>query len=313
MRYFIILSGAFLFAFTASAGSPPAPPYIGYSDYQIVTDRSFDPAPYFQEMARAGLNLQRLWAMGYGNTDDRLRELQPFARHGRKYDLHRINPRYLDRLNRVFREADENGLRLMFTLFDRWQIGTAERFVRTPWYYKNNTTKYLRNAFPDFHNLENPGWAEIQENYVKTLVRETRAFHPIYEIMNEPSLPGDCAGLVKWHERVASWILQEAPDAEIAVNMYNECDSLAEIRYVRWVTLHYAGWNTGICEAIEPIKAAGKQVVIDTDGAFPHRDTAGRLRQWYQESLACGASFNHKDDIYKLDREALRVLSEKSN
>ena len=289
----------------------PGPPYIGYSDYQIVTDRSFDSESYFKKVAGAGINLQRLWATGYGNTDSRLRELQPFARQGKKYDLEKINPRYLDRLQRVFQQADNNGLRILFTLFDRWQIGSAERFVRTPWYYKNNTTGYLKNAAPDFYELENSGWMRIQENYVKTLVRRTKAFHPIYEIMNEPILPGDCRRLVQWHEQIVSWILQEAPDSEIAVNVFLECDSLAEIPDAGWVTLHYEAWDDGICKAIEPLKAMGKNVLIDTDGAFLHRGDNDRLRQWQQESLACGASFNHKDDIYKLDKDALHVLGEK--
>jgi hypothetical protein len=50
--------------------------------------------------------------------------------------------------------------------------------------------------------------------------------------------------------------------------------------------------------------------LIDTDAAFKERENNKAVRQWAREALECGASFNHKDDIYSLDRQALRIFRE---
>lgn len=47
----ILFLAGFLFAET---------PYIGYSDYKIITDTDFDTKPYFETMHSYGVNLQRI-------------------------------------------------------------------------------------------------------------------------------------------------------------------------------------------------------------------------------------------------------------
>jgi hypothetical protein len=300
----------FLAVLLCASASAANDAYIGYSDYQVVTDARFDAGAYFRAMQEAGVNLQRIWIAGYGNTDPKLHETMPFARHGRKYNLRRFDPEYFRRLDSILDLAGRHGQRVMLTLFDHWQIANVERFVRTPWYYKNNTSRFLKNAQPDFYRTDRKEWASIQENYVRKIVRETRRHNPIYEIMNEAKMPGDCAGLARWHRSVAAWIREEHPGAEIAINTLDDCPALFEIPEPGWISLHYDAWSAGICDAAHSYEAYGKRILIDTDGAFVQRVDNALVRRWLNEALDCGLSFNHKDNIYTLDLEALETIRE---
>src|SRR5262245_43166341 len=93
-------------------------PYIGYSDYQIVTDMRFDASSYFETMQSEGVNLQRIWALGYSNTSHSFRERMPFQRVGKKYDLDEIDPVYLNRLRSILATAQRYDQRVLLTLFD---------------------------------------------------------------------------------------------------------------------------------------------------------------------------------------------------
>lgn len=287
-----------------------ADPYIGYSDYQIVTDTRFDAAPYFERMQSDGVNLQRIWVLGYSNTGS-FREQMPFRKEGKKYDLNELDSSYLERLRSTLAEAQRRGQTVMLTLFDRWSMASAANFSRTPWYYKNNTDKLLTDPFPEFYDLSYPKLVSVQKSLVQEIVRATAEFHPIYEIMNEARWQQDCRILADFHDQVAQWILEIDPNARIAVNIIGNCPSIYKQEWVSLISFHAYDWRDhGICETIEQYRDLGKQILIDTDGAFKERVDNKLLRKWLQETLTCGASFNHKDDIYYLDKEALAIFRE---
>jgi len=287
--------------------------YLGYSDYQVVTDPTFDARGYFEEMESHGVNLQRIWAGGYNNSIPHVRELMPFEKQGAKYNLERIDRDYLDRLRSVISSARTHNQRVLLTLFDHWALSTDEIFPRSPWFYKNNRSGILKNALPDFYDLRNKTLVAIQRNYVRTVVSETRELNPIYEIMNEANWSPDCAILDSWHRRVASWILAEARQAEIAVNIQGRCTGILRDPWVKIISFHAGVWEKkGICETVRKYRSTGKTILIDTDGAWKTRDQDKLVLQWHQESLRCGASFNHKDDIYKPDAALLRRFGELS-
>jgi hypothetical protein len=149
---------------------------------------------------------------------------------------------------------------------------------------------------------------EIQENYVREIVRATKDFNPIYEIMNEAG-GAKCSPLGKWHNQIASWILSESPDAEIAININNDCQEILTSSWVDIISLHHGNWGEdGICASTK--KFPEKQIIIDTDGAWKIRGNNRLVRRWLREALACGASFNHKDDIYNPDWELLKIYSQ---
>jgi hypothetical protein len=280
-----------------------AQPYLGYSDYQIITDKNFHAGAYFRKMSDQGVNFQRIWALGYSGTAKKFDELLPFVLTNGKYQLRSIEPRYLQRLNEVLEEAQTYDQRVMLTLFDHWAL--AAQFYKTPWYHKNNHERLVLPGKRDFFDVTDKKLTGIQENYVRTIVRTTRGFNPIYEIMNEAGGPS-CEGLTKWHERVASWILDEAPDAEIALNITPECSELLNSPWVDVISFHHSQWNQrGICNLTK--KYADKLVIIDTDGGWRYRDDNKLVKKWMNEAFACGASFNHKDDIYDLDRQFLNL------
>jgi hypothetical protein len=276
--------------------------YLGYSDYQIITDSDFRADKYFLSMAEHGVNFQRIWVTGYSGAAKQIDELMPFARRGNKYRLSEISPVYRERLKEVMEQAESHDLRVMLTLFDHWSLRKV--FEVTPWYFKNNEERLLKGGSPSFYDVDNKKLMRIQENLVREIVKETKSFDPIYEIMNEAA-GASCAELTEWHEKVASWILEESPDAEIAVNPNIECSGILEADWVDIISFHEKTWKTyGICQSIQ--RYPDKHVIIDTDGAWEIRDDNRLVKRWLAESRRCGGSFNHKDDIYQLDRQLLR-------
>jgi hypothetical protein len=275
--------------------------YLGYSDYQIITDSSFHADKYFRFMSEYGVNFQRIWVTGYSGSAKNVDELMPFVRRGNKYRLSEISPMYRERLVEVMELAESHGLRVMLTLFDHWSLRKV--FPETPWYFKNNEERLLKSA-SSFYDMEDNQLMLIQENLVREIVKETRRFDPIYEIMNEAA-GANCAQLTKWHQQVASWILEESPDAEIAVNPNMECSGILDAEWVDIISFHRLTWsNYGICQSIR--RYPDKHVIIDTDGAWNIRDDNRLVKRWLAESLRCGGSFNHKDNIYEIDRQLLR-------
>jgi hypothetical protein len=283
------------------------PEYLGYSNYQIITDFSFDPVPYFQQMDNHAVNLQRIWILGYSNSADKINETMPFVLAGKKYDLKRIDPMYLQRLIEVLQAAEMHNQQVMLTLFDHWSLATSDVFPQTPWFFKNNTDRLLRKPFPEFYDMRNRKLVQIQRNYVEKIVRASASFSPIYEIMNEAG-GTDCDTLNRWHKQVADWIKEFAPDARIAVNMRNTCTDVLNQPWVDVVSFHADVWQkNGICNLAEKYRDT-KTVIIDTDGAWRVRHDNDLIRTWLRQSLSCGASFNHKDDIYTPDPEALQIF-----
>src|ERR1044071_6797227 len=83
--------------------------YVGYSDFQIITDVRFRYQRYFALMKNHGVNFQRIWALGYSGAAPGVQERMPFDRRRGKYDLERINPEYLDHMKQVLQSANSNG------------------------------------------------------------------------------------------------------------------------------------------------------------------------------------------------------------
>jgi hypothetical protein len=293
--------------FTSPAFS--AVTHIGYSDYHVLSDPSFDVENYFKEMRSYGVTLQRLWVIGYSNVTFR-DERMPFVKTDGKYDLTKLDPEFMARLRKVLELAKRYDQKVMLTLFDRWTLSHEDNFKKTPWYYTNNHQRLLRNSLPDFHDIRNAKLMAIHENYVRSIVAATREFHPIYEIMNEARLRGDdsCKPVIRWHNHVARWIRAEDPAAEIAINVGQDCSNIYTANWIDIISLHYGQWENGICDAIDQLKRFNKQVIIDTDGAFKERHDNRLVKRWLQQSLQCGAWFNHKDEIDDLDREALEIF-----
>ena len=295
-----------VFQFAFAGASQASERYLGYSDYQVITDRHFRLDRYFQALARQGVNFQRIWVTGYSGAARNVEELLPFARHRRRYNLNAYNQQYFQRLRQVMEQAQTNRHRVMLTLFDHWSL--SREFRKTPWFFKNNVQQLLKEPFPHFYSLENRKLVRIQEDLVREVVRQTKQFQPIYEIMNEGA-SANCQTLSVWHEKVASWILEEFPEAEIAVNLKSECAEVLNADWVSIVSFHQNIWEkNGICESIR--KYPDKHVIIDTDGAWEVRDDNRLVKTWLDEALSCGGSFNHKDNIYDLDLEFLKFYRE---
>jgi len=291
------------------AGNLAAQPvYFGYSNYQIIIDPEFRYTPYFTLMKANGVNFQRIWILGYSGSAPEIAEALPFQLKGRRYKLRQLRPEYMKRMQAVLQAAKNNGQQVMLTLFDHWSLATPEIFPQTPWYFKNNTDRLLKQAFPDFFNLKNRKLMEIQKNYVRNIVAGAKNYRPIYEIMNEAAgVP--CSDLSAWHQRVMQWIHDVDPEARIAVNLMADCPEILHAPWVNIVSFHGNDWSKkGICPLAKSFSE--KTVIIDTDGAWKTRSDNGLVAGWLNEARSCGASFNHKDDIYLPDLEVLQLIRE---
>jgi Cellulase (glycosyl hydrolase family 5) len=284
--------------------------YFGYSNYQIITDADFRYTPYFSLMKANGVNFQRIWILGYSGTAPKIEETLPFQQKGFKYKLRELRPDYLQRMQIILQAAKNNGQQVMLTLFDHWSLATPEIFPKTPWYFKNNTDRLLKRSLPDFFDLKNRKLMEIQKNYVQEIVGNAQRYRPIYEIMNEAA-GADCSVLSAWHQRVTQWIHGVDPDARIAVNLMIDCPEILHAPWVNVVSFHGNDWaKKGICPLAKSY--SDKIVVIDTDGAWKTRDDNVLVSDWLNQARSCGASFNHKDDIYMPDLEVLQLIRESS-
>ena len=254
------------------------------------------------------VNFQRIWILGYSGTASQIAETLPFQRKGSRYKLRQLRPDYLQRMQAVLQAAQNNGQQVMLTLFDHWSLATPGIFPQTPWYFKNNTDRLLKQPFPDFFDLKNRKLMEIQKNYVQKIVSGAQRYSPIYEIMNEAA-GSDCGVLSAWHQRVTQWIHGVDADARIAVNLMADCPEILHAPWVNVVSFHGNDWSKkGICPLAKSY--SDKIVVIDTDGAWKTRNDNVLVSDWLDQARSCGASFNHKDDIYMPDLEVLQLIRE---
>jgi hypothetical protein len=307
-RYLHFILTFLFFQFGLAARAQTAEKFLGYSDYQIITDRNFKADRYFERLAEHGVNFQRIWVLGYSHSAKEVDELMPFVKKGSRYRLSEINPQYLARLENVLKAAEHHNLRVMLTLFDHWSLSRV--FRQTPWHPRNNHERLLQDPLPSFYSLDKPQLQRVQKNLVKQIVRQSKRFHPVYEIMNEAA-GANCKELAGWHDQVASWILEEFPEAEIGVNLKPECGEVLNADWVDIISFHQNIWEkNGICPSIQ--KYPEKHVIIDTDGAWEVRDDNSLVQTWLDEALRCGGSFNHKDNIYELDREFLQLYKNRT-
>lgn len=155
-------------------------------------------------------NFFRFWVTAYflqanpphvTSQDPRARYSPFFLTAQGKYDLARYNQNYFDRLVALVSQAEQRGIVVQLTIFDRCGLDSvgsdsAFRWPMSPW----NSTKNINGLIADptkgvskFYNRAIVGTngvtlGQLQDAYVKKVVESTRGFaNVVYEIMNEPT------------------------------------------------------------------------------------------------------------------------------
>jgi hypothetical protein len=185
--------------------------------YGAVVNLDFDYLTYLEELQRNHLNLTRMFSAATGRSTSRMipsragtpstgirsrpkgavcfsLESTVQANGTVKFDLHRWNPRYFDRLHDFLREAGKRGVVVELSLF--CLMYDQSLWEASPLNSRNNGNQTEDVPNTEVYNLQHPRLQEAEDNLVRKLVAETRQFDNLYfEVINEPY----------WHSVTPQW------------------------------------------------------------------------------------------------------------
>jgi hypothetical protein len=237
-RLSVILSLVYLSAGAPAAAVPvrahPQNPYILEFRGKPTLLRTYGPTygwgfdtsltyiPHMDVLQRDGMNLSRVWSMGYP-ADEPQNFIQPWARSTtgtnaldglRKFDLNTWNEAYFSRIKAIAQAASDRGIVVEVTLFTVLYDDTEWR--RSPFHPSNNLQGF--GSASNRHdclrqNSANTQLLERLRATVKRIVRELNGFDNVYyEVVNEPFWiePGvKDAEEVAFHNSILSAIREE--------------------------------------------------------------------------------------------------------
>jgi uncharacterized repeat protein (TIGR02543 family) len=164
--------------------------------YGWLFDSSLSYTPHFNVFQRDGMNLTRIWCMGYP-ADNPQDFIQPWQRATtganaldglKKWDFNTWNEAYFTRLKTMAQAASDRGIVVEFTFFSVF-YEDAE-WTRSPFHPSNNVQGYgsAANRYECMRqNSVNALLLERQIAAVRRIVRELNGFDNVtYEIVNEP-------------------------------------------------------------------------------------------------------------------------------
>jgi len=153
-------------------------------------------------LAENGVNGMRVFgfwpfAMGF--------EEEPYVKVGNSYDLNQFNERFFEYVQRWMAHANENGIVVLYELFDSCGFWYAPAAPHNPFY---QLVGIKHEQFSDLHNARQ---MDIQRRYIQKVVRTVSPCHNIiFGVMNE--FQGD----KRWYQEMAKYIKSLAPDCLIA-------------------------------------------------------------------------------------------------
>ena len=164
--------------------------------YEWIFDSSHDFIPYLDVFQRDGMNLTRVWCLGYP-ASPAANFNQPWQRATtganaldglRKWDFNTWNEAYFTRLKAFAQAASDRGIAVEFTLFSVFYNDTE--WTKSPFHPSNNVQGYgaPNNRYDCFReNVANASLLAEQKKAVRRIVRELNGFDNVYfEIQNEP-------------------------------------------------------------------------------------------------------------------------------
>ncbi len=164
--------------------------------YEWLFDSTLSYTPYMNTFQRDGMNLTRVWCMGYpAYVPENF--TQPWARSAsasnaldglKKWDLNVWNEAYFTRLKAIAQAASDRGIVVEFTLYSVMYDDLEWR--KSPFHPSNNVQGYgsSANRYDCLRqNSANALLLEKQKAAVKRIVRELNGFDNVFfEIVNEP-------------------------------------------------------------------------------------------------------------------------------
>lgn len=164
--------------------------------YGWLFDSSLSPTPHFDVFQRDGMNLTRIWCMGYptGTPQNFSQPWQRATTGGnaldglKKWDFDTWDEAYFTRLKGIAQAASDRGIVVEFTFFSvLYEVSVWEK---SPFHRSNNLQGFgsQTNRYDCLRqNSVNAQLFERQLAAVRRIVRELNGFdNVIYEIVNEP-------------------------------------------------------------------------------------------------------------------------------
>ena len=161
----------------------------------FLNDRIFDWIDILADNGVNGMRVFGFWPFAKGLEEE------PFARVGNTYDLNRFNERFFDYLGRWIAYADENGIAVLYELFDSAGFWYAPAAPHNPFY------QLVGGSNKDFSNLRNTRLIEIQKRYFRKVVDTVKPhLNIIFGVMNEFTAEKN------WHYEMSRYLKSLAPN-----------------------------------------------------------------------------------------------------
>lgn len=287
--------------------------------YGAVLNLDFDFVPYLDELKSHGLNLTRTFSGAYceapGNFKIKANTLAPadgrflcpwarseqpgYAGGGNKFDLHRWDERYFERLKQFIGEAGKRGIVVELVLFCPFYEDSM--WQRSPLNAANNTNGVGKLPRTDVYALKDDAITAVQTALVRKLAAELNEFDNLYyEICNEPYFGGVT---LEWQAHVA----QTLADAEkgfsarhlIAQNIANGSQKIERPdKHVSLFNFHYATPPDAIA-----INFGLNKVIGDDETGFRGSEDAVYRSEGWEFLLAGGALYDNLDYSFTTDHE----------
>lgn len=252
---------------------------VGYGDYGILAESSFDYEAFLSRVVRDGANLVRVWVPYHWAND-----LAPFAKVPGTVPSYRIlqpNPALYTRLGALAKAAERRDVVLQVTLFDAVMLEntSANRWNWSPYRdLRNQDARFIADSTRKTDYIKagatDPLWRDVHRPMIARVVDAVGdRRNVIYEVMNEPTTHGlDEARVTAFHQRVVEALQREfaahAGSRVISVNIDRQTGSLATWALhpsspVDLVSFHIA--STQRAGEVAALKST-RPVIVSNDG-----------------------------------------------
>ena len=308
--------------------------------YGSVMNSGFDHEKYLKTLADEGFNYTRIFIGPYSeiggnnfgitsntmNPDPNL-WLTPWKQDSVSalFDLTQWNQPFFDRLHQFIGLAESKNIVVEVTLFTSFY--TDHQWIRSPFYFKNNSNGIDSVHFLKFNTMDNGQLWEVQEKYVRKIVRELNPYGNIFfEIQNEPwsdnphlaktimtdtlTHPYAWQKLVEeaneastlWQRNIAELIVDEEsklPNRHLIAQNISNYGMVIENPNpaVSIFNFHYA-----YPDAASENVVLNKVIGLDETGFMPHNDFIYRSEAW-KFILSGGALYNNLDYSFTVGNE----------
>ena len=295
--------------------------------YGAVVNSAFDYRAYLDRLMQYGLNYTRIYPGAQFEPAGKFIQnntlapgpeqlLVPWARSpqpgyalgGNRFDLDRWDEAFFDRLLDYIEHARVRGIIVEICFFncqypDTWTI--------CPLQAGNNIQGVGTGDYHDFVTCEDPQLLQYQQRYVDQIARRTaQCTNVIYEICDEPTLPGtSAAAACRWISAMADTLVEaerELPHKHLIAQQVELGVDFTEDERVGLITVQYIWHNhfrqVGGPEALDCYTLRQKPMELNETAYFPvwyvgDAVAASRVEAW-EFLVGGGAAFNQLNGFF---------------